>query len=186
MSAGMQIRVLLVWPAAPTRSSFCWPSFPCFLSNARRADTPSQCSSGHHRKGLQGFFWVRSSSSPCLTGAAVGSVLGDQADPVPGRGEQPFRAGSGFAHPCASVSSSPSECRYSLGVAAFGWCFAPSPAAHCTRLLRRGKPCTGWWSNACDSSWGLYSSQEPGLPQPSAPQVPLVLLLQSLSHAEMS
>ena len=86
MSAGMQVRVLLVWPAAPTHFSFCRPLFPHFLSNARRADTPSHCSSGNQAKSLRGCFWVPGSSGPCAqplpTSAAMGSVPGDQADPL--------------------------------------------------------------------------------------------------------
>lgn len=66
MSAGMQVCVQIVWPAAPTCFSFgCPPPFPCFLSKARRADTPSQCSGVHQAKSLQGFFWVPSGSSLC-------------------------------------------------------------------------------------------------------------------------
>lgn len=108
MSAGMQVYVLLVWPAAPTRFSFCRPPFPCFLSNARRADTPSHCSSGHQAKSLRGCFWVPGGSSPCaqtlLTSAAMGSVPGDQADPCPWQ--------KGAAFPCwLRVCSSLCQCQ---------------------------------------------------------------------------
>lgn len=83
MSAGMQVCVQIVWPAAPTCFSFgCPPPLPMLSEQGKEGRYPvsvQRCPPGKEPPGiLLGAQWLQ----PLLTGAAVGSVPGNQAEPL--------------------------------------------------------------------------------------------------------